>query len=533
MKKKVFLIFLLISALLGAFFLLYATDPLPAIGGDATIYITSARNLLEGKGLGLMQPDGTFRLIPYFPPGYSLCLALLGFMGGDLVGIARWLNILLFGCSILLWGLILYQATARPVLSWLGASVLAVSPFLLILNSWAMSEPLAIFLGFLGLYLLGFVYQKKKPFLWLTLSAVSAGVAMLTRYNAVAFILAGVLYLIFNREYEWKSKFVQLLLYCGVSFLPNLLWSGYSLTVTHTLSSRRIELPVSMIGFLKEFWLDVRNSVLLWILPDRWVYGELLPGFLSDLLVPVLGIVLFMVVLLWQILKKKDMQPELTTSRFWVPVLFWFSVIFFGFNLLIRGTTYPPITINGRMLSPLYIIMVLIFVIAVMESIRYLGAARYLTFLVGMCLVVIAAVFGWQSKNTAQTIHEQGMGYTAKEYRDSDLLEAIKQLPSAAQIVTNQDMLVLFWTGRLAYPLKEIYQAEPLAVFVRYGDGNPDNDQGQALFKEKQAVLVLFDSIHEQLQGLYREETAQRVQMLTDGLEETYQGNDGGIYIYP
>ncbi|NMC81162.1 MAG: hypothetical protein GYA59_17520, partial [Chloroflexi bacterium] len=76
-KRRDWLVYslLLAVALLGVWVLLLSTHWGPGIGGDATIYITSARNLLEGRGLGLIGPRGEFRLLPYFPPFFSLVLS--------------------------------------------------------------------------------------------------------------------------------------------------------------------------------------------------------------------------------------------------------------------------------------------------------------------------------------------------------------------------------------------------------------------------------------------------------------------------
>ena len=48
------------------------------IGGDATTYIFSAKNLLEGRGLGLVGPQGEFSFLALFPPGFPLTLSALG-----------------------------------------------------------------------------------------------------------------------------------------------------------------------------------------------------------------------------------------------------------------------------------------------------------------------------------------------------------------------------------------------------------------------------------------------------------------------
>jgi len=92
----------------------------------------------------------------------------------------------------------------------------------------------------------------------------------------------------------------------------------------------------------------------------------------------------------------------------------------------------------------------------------------------------------------------------------------------------------LFLTGRTAYPYAEIYLNKPLVVYSEYGNGDLSSDNGQQrLFREHKAALVLFDSLSSQLESIYGDQTAQRIQNLTDGLQVSYMGSDGVIYYYP
>ena len=84
----------LICAAAGAGILFISMSQGVGVGGDATIYITSARNLLAGKGLGLINAAGDFRLIPYFPPFYSLVLAFFGLFTSNLSFVALVLNLI-------------------------------------------------------------------------------------------------------------------------------------------------------------------------------------------------------------------------------------------------------------------------------------------------------------------------------------------------------------------------------------------------------------------------------------------------------
>ena len=109
----------------------------------------------------------------------------------------------------------------------------------------------------------------------------------------------------------------------------------------------------------------------------------------------------------------------------------------------------------------------------------------------------------------------------------------MRQLPTDTLIVTNETNAVLFLTGRSAYPLAEIYQDKPAETFYRFGDGDTSNDEGQRLFKEGKAVFVLFDTVDDQISGLYGEHTAERISSLVKGLTRSFRGEDGGIFYYP
>ena len=121
----------LICAAAGAGILFISMSQGVGVGGDATIYITSARNLLAGKGLGLITAGGEFRLIPYFPPFYSLVLAFFGLFTSNLAAVAMVLNIVLFAGLIFIITIWMLRVTEHlfPALT-LGL-LLAGSPVLI------------------------------------------------------------------------------------------------------------------------------------------------------------------------------------------------------------------------------------------------------------------------------------------------------------------------------------------------------------------------------------------------------------------
>lgn len=108
----------------------------------------------------------------------------------------------------------------------------------------------------------------------------------------------------------------------------------------------------------------------------------------------------------------------------------------------------------------------------------------------------------------------------------------VRSLPADETLISNEEMALLYLTQHRVYPLAEIYADKPLFPFTRYGDGS-HADMGQVQFKEQAADLVLFNSIYDQLRGLYHDDTQERIQVLTRGLTVIYQGEDGTVYRYP
>ncbi|OGT26304.1 MAG: hypothetical protein A2Z17_01700 [Gammaproteobacteria bacterium RBG_16_66_13] len=80
---------ILAMAALGAGVVLYASDPIPWANSDSVEYAVSARNLIRGAGLGLIQASGRFSPVTHFPPLYPLVLATSAWFGADRPDLAQ------------------------------------------------------------------------------------------------------------------------------------------------------------------------------------------------------------------------------------------------------------------------------------------------------------------------------------------------------------------------------------------------------------------------------------------------------------
>ena len=151
-------------ALMGSVMIFYSTVWGPWVYSDSTEYIVSARNLIQGHGLGLYGASGAFHPLSLHPPFYSLVLAFFGLFGADLVTTARWINIILFGSTILVVGITIFAYTQSAWLSIISSLMLFSMPVVVDVFSGAMSEPLFLFTGLSSLCLLLLFLKSKRTY---------------------------------------------------------------------------------------------------------------------------------------------------------------------------------------------------------------------------------------------------------------------------------------------------------------------------------------------------------------------------------
>jgi hypothetical protein len=511
------------AAILAALLVFISTLQGPGVGGDATIYLTSAKNFSQGIGLGLINPDDSFRLIPYFPPFFSLVLSLFSTLNMDMVIAVRWMNILLF-CTTVFW---VVKTTQELLHEWkfslaLGI-LLAASPVLVPAFSWVMSEPLSIFLGTLALLLLLKGLQNQEHNALLHGSAILAGLSAITRYGAVVYAATACILLLAFLSGNFRKRLGKAVVYGIEAALPLGLWAVIDLSLTSTVSSRSVQTLAGMGARLLSFLGDLKSVLLFWLLPDSWITDPFYPTWINTIL-----LALFVIAFAagsWFLLKKsKPVQALYQLSM----VLVVFSVLYLLMTLVISILTHPPITIGTRMFSPMAL-MVFWLLILILYAVWKAGNHEPLiTFAILVFMAIFTLWTGWRGLRIVEYDRINGLGFQSVVWQESNIVSYIQTLPDEQALVTNEEMGVLFLTGRRAYPLAEIYVDDPVDEFEPYGQLD-SSDQGEIAFRQG-AYLVLFDSIYDQLQGLYGNKTTERVMTLTDGLQLIYHGKDGNVF---
>ena len=515
----------LICAAAGAGILFISMSQGVGVGGDATIYITSARNLLAGKGLGLINAAGDFRLIPYFPPFYSLVLAFFGLFTSNLSLVALILNLVLFAGLIFLITFWTLRISDRMFPGLLLGLLIAGSPIMIPAYSWAMSEPLSILLGFGGLILLEkSLIENRRALFWI--SAVLLALSFLTRYSSAAFIGAAVLLIFFFEGETLKERFLAALGYGLTSVVPMIVWLVMDFTQTATVSSRSM-----LSGRTAELWAafvpKLRHVFTLWLLPES--LAVTMPGFLVTFVT--ICILLFSVgFLVGSIIALRNGTQYPRYARMFF-LLSSFNLLYLLLIILVSLNTYPPITINSRMLLPVYVsnFWQIYLLFALFAEYNH-NLARAFVFNTALFLFTVFNCY--RGVRIANQNAIDGLGYNSTAWKNSETIAYIREnIPEDRQIVTNEETALLYLLDRRTWPMHEVYVNEPDKEYYTYeSETGVEQDASRRTFREGGAYLVVFDTFEDQMADIYRDDTLKRINALFANLELLFDGDDGKIY---
>ena len=119
-----------------------------------------------------------------------------------------------------------------------------------------------------------------------------------------------------------------------------------------------------------------------------------------------------------------------------------------------------------------------------------------------------------------ENLHREGFGHSARVFRESELINEILNLPEEQPLISNNPGLVLLYTNRMPYLLKDIY-GRPFGV---------KNTYLESILRDEHAALILeFPS----LRNIYIDDFEERIDFFTKGLETHFIDDIGGIYFFP
>jgi hypothetical protein len=230
-----------------------------AIQVDGVKYLSASESLREGRGL--VQFDGEPMVL--WPPLYPALLAGAGALAEDSTQGARWLHALLYASTVILAAVLFARAGAGPILTPVGAVVVAISPLLVHATLLVQSE-LAFFVLFLA-FLLATASWMDRPTRtrWIAMT-IFAALACLQRYSGLALVAMGAVVLLFRPSGRSIPFGIgRSIAFAGLAVAPLAAWAVRNAILTGRPLGERLPPTRTLLTNLS----DIGDAVTSWFIP--------------------------------------------------------------------------------------------------------------------------------------------------------------------------------------------------------------------------------------------------------------------------
>jgi 4-amino-4-deoxy-L-arabinose transferase-like glycosyltransferase len=444
----------LLTAVLGllAFLvILFTTRQGIGTSPDSVAYISTARTFWSG------QAEVNSTALIFRPPLYPVLLATVSLVGIDALVVARWLNVLLYTANVLLVGFISWRL--RPRSPWLVVSgmllMLAAVPILEI-HAYAWSEPTFILFGFTGLYSLSH-YLDGKRFRWLFIAAIWVGLATLTRYAGLAFIITGGIALLVLSKQKWVKRLGTAVLFAVIAVVPLLLWLVGNRGSGSSVGGRSFAFhPAGK----EHFWQAIFTV-------SDWLQLPLnTPGVVRVGLLFVVGGTAVCLLLISFLSTRRQSSPGIMPTFY--KLLLIFLPVYFLFLLFSISYLDAATPLDNRILSPVYVAS-LFLTLFILDELFY-QARRWRMVQIGLAVLLIAflTVSLLRNGRWAWMASSQGLGFSSVAWQQAEIIAQIKALPTNTLIFSNSPDAIYLLANRPAQRLPRKVEATTQQVNIHY-----------------------------------------------------------------
>jgi hypothetical protein len=440
------------------------------------------------------------------------------------------MNAVLFGVLIFLTERIVARGSGSNLLPILAGTLVLFSPVLFPVFSWAMAEPLFLCFGAASLIAGHRALRGIGDHHWIA-TGLTAGAAFLARYVGMVFLATPSVALLATREVPWSRKIRSLAILLGLGAAPMAIWVISNLLTRGGVASRSWETWSGFVSRLPGAWVDLQQVALSWVVPFSWVAAPPYPPLLNSFL----ALVIWASVLLGPIATclyfARRSQGDSSEPLRWA---FRLMGLFTPMYMLVLGvvftTTYPPITLDNRMLSPIHWVW-LVWLALLGPLFQWVRPdTRWLKRGIGAGLTVLALSYAFRGVRMGSQIHTDGLGFNSRSWQSSPTIEAVRELPADTVLITNEVTALQFLSGRAAYAIPEIYQRPPGSPPRSFGEA--DGDAVHRLFREGGAALVVFDTLPAQFDQVRPGSGETWSRRLVEGLHIMLEAEDGAIFVY-
>jgi hypothetical protein len=430
---------------------------------DSIMYASTATNL-QAHGSLL-----TFNKTPlvFFPVFYPFFLSVVQFFSRvNPIAAGAVINQFLFAGVIFTSGWLLSQFAAHSrIYKWLILAAIILSPGLLEVYTYLWSETLFI-LETLFCIILYWRYLKAPVIKNLLVAAVVTAISCITRYAGVTLIGAGCLLILLNHELVIRKKIAHLFIHGAVSI--SLLVANLVLNSINTGLSTGTREP-SITPFVKNLYYA--GTVLCdWGNLSKAAYSYA-PVITAVILLLLIGL------LIWKTVKKR-----ITTYE---SAIIAFATVYALF-IVISASISRYETINSRLLSPLFIPLVIACTSWAPDVLRKLQPKLKYSFAV--LAVILMLAFDYASYQTDWQRYDDENDYGVPGYSDDDwnksefvtYLKHHKNLfKPGIPIYTDANEAVYLFTGMASELLPHRYFQKDVAKF----------------YSKKHYYLIWFDNL--------------------------------------
>jgi len=524
--KFIFLISLILG-ICGVSVIYWVTPLGPSVGSDSVEYLLSAKNLVDVGYFGILWGQGSFEPLAIHPPALPLLIAGLYALGLDVLSAMRFICAVSFGLLLFFTSFLSYKITKKLSLSFQLSILFLATPFIFAAYTTAMSECVFYFFMVTGLLAL-LLCLETNSLIVLIFSAVLCLGAFMSRYVGVTVPLGCLVGILFLSQQKWKKRIIAAFVFGIISIGGSLVWFFWNVHTTSQLGGRMANGSFDLLKSSVEFRLKLSSIIWNWL--------TLNSGLSVSYAIQKTGIVLFLLVLgmaclylFYKVFQKPNKASYLAMVR-WIILFALTAALYMVIYFIAFALTAPRPDLIERIASPIYIAILMMIFGMIALAIALWREKKWLVWFPWLFLAVLISFYFPKTMTIANTMRMDGGGYTSREWRNSQLIQAIDHLPHNIPIVTNEPAAVLFLTGRDA-----IWVSEALGKLVEnpknhYGESR--DDLGESVFRNGGA-LVLFKSFYWNLEPFYGKQTWNRINAMLAGLT-VYKsfGSNSGIYFY-
>jgi 4-amino-4-deoxy-L-arabinose transferase-like glycosyltransferase len=488
------------------------------------MYFSSARNLADGVGLGMVSADGVYTPLQIFAPFYPIVLSLFAHFNLDLIQVNVVLNILFFALLVMACGWLFYRLSGSWLLALCFALLISATPVLARDYTSLMSEPLAIVLGIPG-FLLLLLAIKIRSVGRLLLAGLLLGLSFMTRYAFVAFPIAGVLAVFFLSQSTWKKRFGDTLLFAAISILPMGLWVIRQVLQQSSIGARKYVLDGSALERARLFISSFYGVIKYWF-PYR---SNMIPGVSSEIIVPLLLSVFILMVaggLIFSAVLRKTHERQ---YGLWLLLLgfIFLAVVYCGFLLITVIISSQLISIDGRMLSPLPI-MIYGILLAASLSLALKFPVKFSVPVMGLLITVLFVSYNFLEMQTYQSnMAVNPDGYASPTWRGKPIFTAAEKIPAGVPILSNAPNIVLFYTHVNSYFLSSEQKSNRTTVTLA------DFAMIDRLMKDECGAIVILNQKNVNVdEKRNKPMSANDLKILSKAFTAIYDEKDGKILMY-